>query len=108
MIHSTDMYAISFEGLSKTIEGNGGRIVDVDEPKLTHVVIDKRDDSRRLDLIKLTSKSVSCLRILPCINMENHRPKRRHLVVSEYIQACLDEQTLLDEEGKHVAFKVHL
>ena len=32
--------------------------------------------------------------------MENHRPKRRHLVVSEYIQACLDEQTLLNEEGK--------
>ena len=53
------MCATSFQGLSKTIEENGGRIVDVDEPKLTHVVIDKRDDSRRLDLMKLTSKSVS-------------------------------------------------
>ena len=54
------MYTVSFQGLSKIIEENGGRIVDVDEPKLTHIVIDKRDDSRRLDLIKLTSKLVSC------------------------------------------------
>ena len=28
------------------------------------------------------------------------RPKRRHLVVSEFINACLEESTLLDEEGK--------
>jgi hypothetical protein len=27
------------------------------------------------------------------------RPKRRHLIISEFIQACLDEETLLDEEG---------
>ena len=40
--------------------------------------------------------------------MENHRPKRRYLVVSEYIQACLDEQTLLDEEGENPALEVYL
>jgi hypothetical protein len=28
------------------------------------------------------------------------RPKRRYLVVSEFITACLDESTLLDEDGK--------
>lgn len=28
------------------------------------------------------------------------RPKRRYLVVSEFITACLEESTLLDEEGK--------
>lgn len=28
------------------------------------------------------------------------RPKRRRLVISDYIQACLDEETLLDEEGE--------
>lgn len=28
------------------------------------------------------------------------RPKRRHLVISEFIRACLDEGTLLDEDGK--------
>jgi DNA ligase-4 len=48
----------SFAELAKTITENGGRIVDLDEPKLTHVVVDKRDDSRRQELIKRTSKSV--------------------------------------------------
>ncbi|KAF8920563.1 DNA ligase 4 [Mucidula mucida] len=71
----------SFEELEKTIVANGGRIADLDEPKMTHVVLDKRDDSRRLQLINQTSK-----------------PKRRHLIISDFIQACLDEQTLLDED----------
>ncbi|KZT65040.1 DNA ligase 4 [Daedalea quercina L-15889] len=71
----------SFEEVAVAIKNNGGRIADLDEPKLTHVVIDKRDTSRRLELLKRTSK-----------------PKRRHLVISEFIRACLDEGTLLDEE----------
>ncbi|KAF9052350.1 DNA ligase 4 [Hymenopellis radicata] len=71
----------SFEELEKTVVANGGRIVDLDEPKMTHVVLDKRDDSRRLQLINQTSK-----------------PKRRHLIISDFIHACLDEQTLLDED----------
>ncbi|KAF8638944.1 hypothetical protein AX16_010418 [Volvariella volvacea WC 439] len=72
----------SFEEVSKLIAANGGRVVDLGEPKLTHIVLDKRDTSRRVELIKRTSK-----------------PKRRHLVISEFIQACLDEETLLDEDG---------
>ena len=32
------------------------------------------------------------------------RPKRRRLILSDYIQACLDEGTLLDEEGAHNLF----
>lgn len=83
---------------------HGGRIVDLDEPKLTHVVVDKRDDSRRLELIKRTSKSV----LTPYrpshygLNAYQYvfRPKRRHLIISEYVQACLDEATLLDEDGE--------
>ncbi|KAF8963440.1 DNA ligase 4 [Flammula alnicola] len=71
----------NFAEITKFITANGGKIVDLDEPKLTHVVVDKRDESRRFELIKRTSK-----------------PKRRHLVISEYIQACLDEETLLDED----------
>ncbi|KAL0953630.1 hypothetical protein HGRIS_004835 [Hohenbuehelia grisea] len=71
----------SFAELSKTILDNGGKVVELDEPKLTHVVIDKRDDSRRVELMKRTAK-----------------PKRRHLVISDFIQACLDEETLLDED----------
>jgi len=44
--------------LSKLIVDNGGKIVGLDESKLTHVVVDKRDESRRLELIKRTSKFV--------------------------------------------------
>ncbi|KAJ7115869.1 DNA ligase 4 [Mycena epipterygia] len=71
----------SFIELAKVISDNGGKVVDLNEPKLTHIVIDKRDDSRRVELMKRTSK-----------------PKRRHLVIAEFIQACLDEATLLDED----------
>ncbi|KAL4250333.1 DNA ligase [Abortiporus biennis] len=71
----------NFEKIAKLIVDNGGRIVDIDEPKLTHIVLDKRDTSRRIEHSKRTSK-----------------PKRRNLVVSDYIQACLDEETLLDED----------
>ncbi|KAF9525150.1 DNA ligase 4 [Crepidotus variabilis] len=78
--HEKDIKA-SFIEVGKMITDNGGRVGGLDEPKLTHVVLDRRDDSRRLELIKRTSK-----------------PKRRHLVISEYIQACLDEGTLLDED----------
>jgi DNA ligase-4 len=46
----------SFVDLSKVITDNGGKIVDLDESKLTHIIIDKRDDSRRLELMKRTSK----------------------------------------------------
>ncbi|KAI9457174.1 ATP dependent DNA ligase domain-containing protein [Boletus coccyginus] len=67
--------------VSRNIEENGGKIVDLDNPKLTHVVLDKRDVSRRIALMQRTSE-----------------PKRRRLVISDYIRACLDEETLLDEE----------
>jgi DNA ligase-4 len=40
------------------IEENGGKVVDLDEPKLTHIIIDKRDDGRRLELMKRTAKLV--------------------------------------------------
>ncbi|TFY80530.1 hypothetical protein EWM64_g3481 [Hericium alpestre] len=70
----------SFDLLKQLITSNGGRVVELDDPKLTHVVLDKRDDSRRRELIARTSK-----------------PKRRNLVLADYIQACLDEETLLDE-----------
>ena len=35
-------------------------MVALDEPRLTHVVVDKRDESRRLELIKRTAKYVEC------------------------------------------------
>ncbi|KIM62592.1 hypothetical protein SCLCIDRAFT_1214942 [Scleroderma citrinum Foug A] len=70
-----------FNKVLREIEANGGKVVGLDDPKLTHIVLDKRDTSRRLSLMQWTAK-----------------PKRRRLVVSDYISACLDEETLLDEE----------
>ena len=49
----------SFTQLSKLITENGGKVVNLAEPKLTHIVVDKRDVSRRLELMKRTSKSVT-------------------------------------------------
>ena len=45
--------------ISKKIIANGGLVVDLNEPKLTHVVLDKRDTAHRLELIKRTSKYVT-------------------------------------------------
>lgn len=73
----------SFKGIEESIVSEGGKIVDLDEPKLTHIVLDKRDVSRRKELMKRTSK-----------------PKRRNLVLSDFVQACIEESSLLDEEGK--------
>lgn len=71
----------TFDQISRSIQENGGKIVALDDPKLTHVILDKRDDSRRLTLIQRTL-----------------RPKRRRLVISDYVTACLEEESLLDEE----------
>ncbi|KAG6891545.1 hypothetical protein C0992_004403 [Termitomyces sp. T32_za158] len=55
--HEADLRK-SFAELSMKIVENGGKVVDLTETKLTHIVIDKRDDSRRLELMKRTSKLV--------------------------------------------------
>ncbi|KAI0352380.1 DNA ligase 4 [Trametes cingulata] len=70
-----------FADMEKLITENGGRVTDLDDPKLTHVVVDKRDISRRKELIKRTAE-----------------PKRRHLVISDWVDACVAEETLLDED----------
>lgn len=33
-----------------------------------------------------------------------NRPKRRHLVISDWVDACVAEETLLDEEGKQAFY----
>ncbi|KAI9064078.1 DNA ligase 4 [Trametes sanguinea] len=70
-----------FEEVVKLITENGGRVTDLDDPKLTHVILDKRDTSRRKELIARTAQ-----------------PKRRHLVISDWVDVCLEEGTLLNEE----------
>lgn len=92
----------SFAEVEKLITENGGRLGDLNEPKLTHVVLDRRDESRRLELIKRTSKYVEFCSVDRARAPDRFytRPKRRHLIISEYILTCLDEGTLLNEEGK--------
>ncbi|EJD07416.1 DNA ligase 4 [Fomitiporia mediterranea MF3/22] len=78
-----DQISTSFVEIEDLIVANGGRVVsNLDEQKLTHVVLDKRDISRRKELMQRTSK-----------------PKHRYLVLSDFIHACVEEHSLLDEEG---------
>ena len=52
-------YLSSFTSLAdieEQITKNGGRIVDLNDPKLTHIVLDQRDASRRIELMTRTSK----------------------------------------------------
>ncbi len=86
---------------------NGGQIAELDDPKLTHVVLDKRDDSRRRELMKRTSKYghihlifvtlLLSLRFSPV-----YRPKHRNLVLSDFVEACIEENTLLNEAGEPI------
>lgn len=48
---------LRFEAARQNIVRYGGRLADrLDEPMLTHVVLDKQDKSRRLELLKRTEK----------------------------------------------------
>jgi len=63
------------------IEKNGGRVTkDLKHPKLTHIVLHKRELGRRKEL-----------------ENKSREPKRRNLVVHTWVQCCLDEETLLNE-----------
>ena len=46
----------SFTAIGALIAENGGRVTDLGDPKLTHVILDKRDDSRRRELMQRTSQ----------------------------------------------------
>lgn len=46
----------SFNKTFREIEENGGKVVGLDDPKLSHIVLDKRDTSRRLILMQRTAK----------------------------------------------------
>ncbi|KAG8996742.1 DNA ligase (ATP), partial [Tulasnella sp. 427] len=61
----------------------GGRVTDnIDEPKLTHIIVHEKDKSRRVELMRRTSK-----------------PKRRHLVIPAFIEDSVQEQSLLNEDA---------
>lgn len=96
--------SFSFERIVKLIEENGGRVADLDDAKLTHVVLDKRDDSRRRELMKRTSKygHIHNFSLLFVVLTRIYRPKHRNLVLSDFIEACKEEGTLLNETGRSI------
>lgn len=62
----------SFAKVKKLLIEHGGRVVDLDEAKLTHIVIDKRDISRRVELDRRTCKQVVLfLNLCDWINKQN-------------------------------------
>lgn len=61
----------SFVKVKELLIEHGGRIVDLDEAKLTHIVIDKRDISRRVELDRRTCKQVYFLNLCGWINERN-------------------------------------
>lgn len=48
--------SLRFSQISPLIIDNGGRIVDLDDLKLTHILVARKDQTRRLELIKRTSQ----------------------------------------------------
>lgn len=56
ILPSSDRALSSFEAVKEKIIEYGGKLVDLSDPSLTHVLYDKRDDSRRIKLIRKTSE----------------------------------------------------
>jgi len=69
-----------FRETARIITENGGQVVGLTDPKLTHIVLDKRDLSRQRELRKRTSQ-----------------PRHRHLVFNEYVTASIESGTPEDE-----------
>lgn len=55
----TTVVEVHNDSLRKTmeeVEAHGGKVVGLDDPKLTHIVMDKRDICRRLALMERTAR----------------------------------------------------
>ncbi|KAG8859696.1 DNA ligase (ATP) [Tulasnella sp. 330] len=82
-LKAQDTIKASFTRTQKAILDNGGRVTDsLEDPKLTHIVLNEGDKSRRVELMRRTSK-----------------PKRKHLVLEAFIDDCIEEQSLLNEDA---------
>ncbi|KAF8518045.1 DNA ligase 4 [Hysterangium stoloniferum] len=77
--YASEIYA-NFQQVRKDLVKYGGIIVDLDDPLLTHILYDRRDDSRRIQLMRRTSK-----------------PKRRYVIMTEWVGLTIENGALLDE-----------
>lgn len=71
---------VNFQQVRKDLVKYGGTVVDLEDPQLTHILYDRRDDSRRIQLMRRTSK-----------------PKRRHVIMTEWVGLSVESGALLDE-----------
>ena len=85
------------EQAAKSLRENGGTVTaDLNDPKLTHIIVDDDDSGRYAELSRRTSQYVHCLhRLAKLIS----RPKRKHIVLPSWVEECLDEETLMNEDG---------
>ncbi|KAK4686832.1 DNA ligase 4, partial [Tremellales sp. Uapishka_1] len=65
------------------LKGSGGRIVtSIDDPELTHIIQDDEDSARYAELVRRTVE-----------------PKRKHIVLPSWVVECVEEETLMNEDG---------
>ncbi|OCF31187.1 DNA ligase 4 [Kwoniella heveanensis BCC8398] len=68
----------------KLLRENGGRIsLDINDKKLTHIIMDDDDSGRYAEIVRKTSE-----------------PKRKHIVLPSWVTECVDEETLMNEDGE--------
>lgn len=68
--------------VEKLLIENGGRVArSISDPKLTHIIMDDEDSRRYVELTRKTAM-----------------PKRKHIVTPKWVEDCVDEETLLDED----------
>lgn len=68
--------------IEKLLVEKGGRAVkSISDPKLTHIIMDDEDSGRYVELTRKTAL-----------------PKRKHIVTPKWVEDCVDEETLLDED----------
>ncbi|WWC66828.1 uncharacterized protein I206_100735 [Kwoniella pini CBS 10737] len=62
---------------------NGGKITDdLQDKKLTHIIMDNEDSGRYAEIVRKTAL-----------------PKRKHIVLPSWVIECIDEETLMNEDG---------
>ncbi|WWC85821.1 uncharacterized protein L201_000688 [Kwoniella dendrophila CBS 6074] len=67
----------------KLLMENGGKIVtNIKDKKLTHIIMDDEDSGRYAEISRKTAL-----------------PKRKHIVLLSWVSECVDEETLMNEDG---------
>lgn len=79
--------------------GNGGRITDnISDRKLTHIIMDDGDSGRYVELVRKTAEWVQPLRQSSMLISD--RPKRKHIILPSWVAECMEEETLMNEDGE--------